>query len=97
MRDALETPSQRGQQAGGPSAEVGNIIKVITSLAGQTSLLALNATIGAARAGEAGKGFAVVASEVKELAQETAQATEDMPVPCQAWCRTVTRRRPVHP
>ncbi|MGC9668314.1 methyl-accepting chemotaxis protein [Planosporangium sp. 12N6] len=63
---------------GESSAEVGNIVKVITSIAEQTNLLALNATIEAARAGEYGKGFAVVASEVKELAQETARATEDI-------------------
>lgn len=63
---------------GQSSAEIGQVIKVITSIAQQTNLLALNATIEAARAGEAGKGFAVVASEVKELARETARATEDI-------------------
>lgn len=63
---------------GDSSLEIGNVIKVISSIAQQTNLLALNATIEAARAGEAGKGFAVVANEVKELAKQTASATEDI-------------------
>ncbi len=66
------------ESLGVSSRQIGEVIKVITSIAGQTNLLALNATIEAARAGEAGKGFAVVANEVKELAKETALATEDI-------------------
>ncbi len=70
--------SQKVGKLSESSQEIGQVIKVITSIAEQTHLLALNATIEAARAGEAGKGFAVVASEVKELAKETAKATEDI-------------------
>ncbi|MFI5891925.1 methyl-accepting chemotaxis protein [Actinoplanes sp. NPDC051513] len=60
------------------SQEIGETVRVITAIAQQTNLLALNATIEAARAGESGKGFAVVAGEVKELAQETEGATDDI-------------------
>ena len=73
-----ESTNATVSKLGESSAEIGQVIKVITSIAQQTNLLALNATIEAARAGEAGKGFAVVANEVKELAKETAKATEDI-------------------
>jgi methyl-accepting chemotaxis protein len=73
-----ETGNKAVLRLGENSNIIGNVIKVITSIAEQTNLLALNASIEAARAGEFGKGFAVVASEVKELAKETAKATEDI-------------------
>ncbi len=75
---AAGTANSQVTKLGESSAEIGNVIKVITTIAEQTNLLALNATIEAARAGDAGKGFAVVADEVKQLAQETARATDDI-------------------
>ncbi|MCV2392817.1 methyl-accepting chemotaxis protein [Actinotalea sp. M2MS4P-6] len=74
----VRTTSSTVERLGSSSVEIGDVVKVITSIAEQTNLLALNATIEAARAGEAGKGFAVVAGEVKDLARETAAATDDI-------------------
>jgi methyl-accepting chemotaxis protein len=75
---SARTANQNIAKLGESSQEIGNVIKVISAIAQQTNLLALNATIEAARAGDAGKCFAVVANEVKELAKQTAKATEDI-------------------
>lgn len=76
--DLTKAADERVTQLSSSSLAIGAMVKVINSIAEQTNLLALNATIEAARAGDAGKGFAVVANEVKELAKETAKATEDI-------------------
>ena len=76
--EAARLTNERVGRLGDSSAEIGEIVRVITGIAEQTNLLALNATIEAARAGAAGKGFAVVANEVKELAKETSKATDDI-------------------
>ncbi len=73
-----EASNRKIEVLGAAAGEIGKVIEVIQDIAEQTNLLALNATIEAARAGEAGKGFAVVATEVKELAKQTAAATDDI-------------------
>ncbi|MGA2849358.1 MAG: methyl-accepting chemotaxis protein [Terracidiphilus sp.] len=72
--------TEQMQKLGQAAQEIGHVTETITNISAQTNLLALNATIEAARAGTAGKGFAVVANEIKELAKQTAEATEDIKV-----------------
>ncbi len=73
------------------AARIGDFIGLISNIASQTNLLALNATIEAARAGDAGKGFSVVASEVKELASQTAKATDEIESQISAIQATTSR------
>jgi methyl-accepting chemotaxis protein len=86
-----ESANHMVTKLGESSTEIGKVIKVITSIAQQTNLLALNATIEAARAGDAGKGFAVVANEVKELAKQTAKATDEIKLKIEAIQSDTTR------
>jgi methyl-accepting chemotaxis protein len=77
LEEARRADATMGELSGA-AARIGDVVRLISDIAGQTNLLALNATIEAARAGEAGRGFAVVASEVKQLAAQTAKATDEI-------------------
>jgi|GEM_PF-6908006 len=76
--EVVQSSTQMIKELESKSTQIGNISNLITKIAGQTNLLALNATIEAARAGESGRGFAVVANEVKNLANDTKKATDDI-------------------
>ncbi len=78
-------------ELGAAAQDIGKVTEAISAISSQTNLLALNATIEAARAGEAGRGFAVVANEIKELAQQTAQATEEIRGKIQGIQRTTSQ------
>ncbi len=102
-REAAAEAAAASDQVGSlsqASGRIGDVVKLIHQIAGQTNLLALNATIEAARAGDAGKGFAVVAQEVKNLANQTAKATEEITAEIEAMRaaidRTVTAVRGIH-
>lgn len=82
--------SQRMSELGGAAAAIGKVTETINDISDQTNLLALNATIEAARAGESGKGFAVVANEIKELAKQTAQATQHIKAQIEGMQATTT-------
>lgn len=83
------TATKEYEELSNAAEKIGHVIKIIRDVAEQTNLLALNATIEAARAGEAGRGFAVVASEVKSLAIQTAKATEEISLQVSAVQRSV--------